>query len=98
MIRSGHVSSSGCAALNLSGLSVRSGYPLPVLRMALVDSGGVNVFVVVCREAEQSLVFGELIPTCVVAGPFEAAISSVVGVGNPRLENSFIAEAVVRNS
>jgi hypothetical protein len=66
--------------------------------MALVDSGGVNVFVVVCREAEQSLVLSELIPTCVVAGPFEAAISSVVGVGNPRLENSFIAEAVVRNS
>lgn len=59
----GHMSRGGGAALDFSSLLFRSGYPLSILRVVLVDGGCVDVLIIIRLQTEESLVLGELIPS-----------------------------------
>lgn len=58
----GNVSSSSCAALDLTSLPLSGSDPLAILRMVLIDGSRVDVLIIVCLQAKESFILGKLIP------------------------------------
>lgn len=89
----------GQASLDLASLALGSSHAITVLWVTFVNGGCVNVLIVVGLEAEEPLIFGELVPSSSTSRwLLQAAIDAIVGVGNPWLEGSLGAGSVVGNS
>lgn len=75
----------GKGPFNLTRLSLGSRQPFLILGVALVNGGGVDIFVVVRLQAKQALVLGELIPGAASAGFLQRPINFVTRIGDPGL-------------
>ena len=88
------MSSSGRAAFNFARLPVCRSYPLSVFWVVLVNSGSVELLIVIGFQSKEPLILGELIPITAAARLLKAAIESIVRIGDPRLKNPLVTESI----
>lgn len=83
------------ASLNLTCLAFRSGHPLLVLRVTLVDRRGIDIFIIVGLETEEALIRSKLIPGTRSVGLLQAIIKPIGRIGHPAVQSPLISEARV---